>query len=71
MLNASLTVRQSQANSHSDKGWEKLTDAVIKHINTNYSNRVFLLWGASAQKKGAFIDKVFVTLYYYVINIVC
>lgn len=58
MLNASLTVRSGAANSHQGKGWEKLTDAVIKYINSNYKNRVFLLWGASAQKKGSFIDQV-------------
>lgn len=35
LLNAVLTVRASQPNSHKDKGWEKLTSAVIKHINQN------------------------------------
>ena len=32
LLNACLTVRQSEANSHKDRGWEKLTDAVVKYI---------------------------------------
>lgn len=62
MLNASLTVRAGQANSHSDRGWNKLTDAVIKYINDNSKNRVFLLWGSFAQKKGAFIDNVCFTI---------
>ncbi|VDI37191.1 uracil-DNA glycosylase [Mytilus galloprovincialis] len=57
LLNACLTVRASQANSHKDKGWEKLTDAVISWLNKNCSGIVFMLWGAYAQKKGAFIDK--------------
>ncbi|KAH9398646.1 hypothetical protein TYRP_018890 [Tyrophagus putrescentiae] len=56
MLNASLTVRAGQANSHADRGWDKLTDAVIKHINDNSAGRVFMLWGNFAQKKGAFIN---------------
>lgn len=58
MLNACLTVRANNANSHANKGWEQLTDAVIKYFNTNLKNRVFILWGAYAQKKGSFIDQV-------------
>ena len=58
MLNACLTVRAGQANSHADKGWEKLTDAVIEHFGKNRQNCVFLLWGAYAQKKEVLIDKV-------------
>lgn len=57
LLNACLTVRASQANSHKDKGWEQFTDAVIRWINLNRNNVVFLLWGSYAQKKGACIDK--------------
>ena len=59
MLNACLTVQESQANSHSNVGWELFTDAVIKYLNSNLENRVFLLWGSYAQKKGSSIDKVF------------
>eukprot|EP00794_Sanderia_malayensis_P005145 gene5145-5795_t len=57
LLNAVLTVEASNANSHQGKGWEHFTDAVIKWINRNNNNVVFLLWGAYAQKKGASIDK--------------
>ncbi|XP_028391306.1 uncharacterized protein LOC114516123 [Dendronephthya gigantea] len=57
LLNACLTVRASQPNSHKDKGWEKFTDAVIRWINTHLDDVVFLLWGSYAQKKGACIDK--------------
>ncbi|KAK3094407.1 hypothetical protein FSP39_001334 [Pinctada imbricata] len=57
LLNACLTVRAHEANSHKDKGWEKLTDAVISWLNKNSIGIVFMLWGAYAQKKGAFIDK--------------
>ena len=58
MLNACLTVRASEANSHKDKGWEKFTDATISWLNKNRSDLVFILWGSYAQKKGAHIDKV-------------
>lgn len=57
LLNACLTVRAGQANSHAGKGWEKLTDAVIQWLNLNLSGVVFMLWGAYAQKKGASINK--------------
>ncbi|KAL3864642.1 hypothetical protein ACJMK2_006307 [Sinanodonta woodiana] len=57
LLNACLTVRAHEANSHKDKGWEKFTDAIISWFNKNCSGIVFILWGSYAQKKGAFIDK--------------
>jgi len=56
LLNATLTVRQSEAGSHQGKGWEKFTDAVIKKISDEKENVVFLLWGGFAQKKAALID---------------
>ncbi|KAH7982348.1 hypothetical protein HPB52_004190 [Rhipicephalus sanguineus] len=58
LLNACLTVRMNTPNSHKDRGWENLTDAVIRHLNKQCSNLVFLLWGAYAQKKGSIIDRV-------------
>nr|XP_022337906.1 uncharacterized protein LOC111133661 [Crassostrea virginica] len=57
LLNACLTVRAGQANSHKDRGWEKFTDAVISWLNKNKKGLVFMLWGSYAQKKGAHIDK--------------
>lgn len=56
LLNATLTVRAHAAGSHQNKGWEEFTDAVIRLINEEKKNVVFLLWGAYAQKKGSFID---------------
>src|SRR5262249_5346795 len=56
LLNAVLTVRAHQANSHKDKGWEHFTDAVIRALNRREKPVVFLLWGAYAQKKGKLID---------------
>lgn len=57
MLNATLTVRSKSPGSHQKKGWEEFTDAVIKKLADTKEDLVFILWGAYAQKKGAFIDK--------------
>ncbi|XP_057214193.1 uracil DNA glycosylase a isoform X2 [Triplophysa rosa] len=57
LLNAVLTVRAHQANSHKDKGWEMFTDAVVQWLNANSQGLVFILWGSYAQKKGAVINK--------------
>ncbi|XP_060068486.1 uracil-DNA glycosylase 2-like [Ylistrum balloti] len=57
LLNSCLTVREHQANSHKDKGWEKFTDAVISWLNKSQTELVFILWGSYAQKKGACIDQ--------------
>lgn len=57
LLNAVLTVRDGQAASHQQKGWERFTDKVVHLLNDERENLVFILWGAYAQKKGAFIDR--------------
>jgi uracil-DNA glycosylase len=57
LLNATLTVRAHQAGSHQRRGWEEFTDAAIRALNDDRENLVFILWGAYAQKKGAFIDR--------------
>ncbi|RZS98108.1 uracil-DNA glycosylase [Cecembia calidifontis] len=56
LLNATLTVRAHQAGSHQNQGWEIFTDAVIRKIALEKENVVFMLWGAYAQKKAAFIS---------------
>lgn len=56
LLNTSLTVRKNMANSHSGKGWEILTDAIIKKINSRTEPVVFMLWGNNAKSKSWFID---------------
>jgi uracil-DNA glycosylase len=56
LLNTCLTVEEGQAASHSGKGWEGLTDAVIGHVSSHNSSVVFLLWGAHAHGKRALID---------------
>lgn len=57
LLNNVLTVEESQANSHKNKGWEKFTDAIVDALNTKKEKIVFILWGAHAQKKGKNIDE--------------
>uniref|UniRef100_A0A8C2VG73 Uracil-DNA glycosylase n=1 Tax=Chinchilla lanigera TaxID=34839 RepID=A0A8C2VG73_CHILA len=57
LLNAVLTVRAHQANSHKERGWEQFTDAVVSWLNQNLNGLVFLLWGSYAQKKGSAIDR--------------
>jgi uracil-DNA glycosylase len=56
LLNAVLTVRAHEANSHKGRGWEEFTDAVIRALNRRERPVAFLLWGAHAQKKGKLID---------------
>lgn len=55
LLNAVLTVRRGDANSHKGKGWETFTDNVIKKLNEREEPIVFILWGANARSKKAFI----------------
>ncbi|QJC29629.1 uracil-DNA glycosylase [Enterobacteriaceae endosymbiont of Plateumaris pusilla] len=57
LLNTVLTVKEGLANSHSNIGWEKFTNNIIKIISNNYKNIVFLLWGKNAKKKIDFINK--------------
>lgn len=56
LLNASLTVRKDEANSHKDIGRQQFTDAVIKKLSDQKSGLIFLLWGAYAQSKKVLID---------------
>ena len=56
LLNATLTVREGEAGSHQRKGWENFTDAAIGALSKKSEGTVYLLWGNSAQKKGALIS---------------
>ncbi|MFC3683935.1 uracil-DNA glycosylase [Hydrogenophaga luteola] len=56
LLNTCLTVEDGQAGSHAGQGWEVLTDAVIEACSASVEPKVFLLWGAHAQKKADLID---------------
>ena len=57
LLNAVLTVEAGIAASHQGKGWERFTDAIIRLLNDQPRPIVFILWGAYAQKKAAFVDR--------------
>lgn len=57
MLNSVLTVLAHAPASHSGKGWEQFTDAVISALNRNREHLVYMLWGKYAQTKGLTIDR--------------
>ncbi len=56
LLNATLSVRAHQANSHSKLGWQTFTDAAIMRLSKNRTNIVFMLWGGYARNKKYLID---------------
>lgn len=57
LLNTVLTVRKGEAHSHRKKGWEEITDHVIKELNKREEPMVFLLWGNPSIKKRELIDE--------------
>lgn len=57
LLNAVLTVRAGQANSHRGKGWENFTNEVIRQVNAKKDPVVFILWGRNAQEKEELITE--------------
>ncbi|MER2063208.1 MAG: uracil-DNA glycosylase [Alkalibacterium sp.] len=57
LLNTVLTVRRGEAHSHQKKGWEQLTDEVIRALNAREKPVVFLLWGNAAKAKRKMIDE--------------
>lgn len=57
LLNTCLTVRAHEAFSHSGRGWERFTDAVISTVSERCNHVVFLLWGAPAGRKATLIDQ--------------
>ena len=56
LFNSCLTVEEGQPGSHVGRGWEALTDAVIRQCSDSGAGKAFLLWGAHAQKKAPQID---------------
>ena len=52
LLNTVLTVREGQPNSHKGKGWEEITDSIIRHLDKREKPLVFLLWGNAARFLG-------------------
>ena len=56
LLNSVLTVREGEAASHRNKGWENFTDFVLSQLNNNSQPIVFMLWGAYALNKSRFLN---------------
>lgn len=56
LINAVMSVRKDEANSHKNKGWEQFTEAVICKLNDREKPVVFMLWGANAQYFERFIN---------------
>ncbi len=56
LLNTCLTVEEGLPNSHAGRGWEALTDSVIRRVSIGAQPVVFMLWGAHAQSKRSLID---------------
>jgi len=56
LLNTSLTVEEGKAGSHADWGWSELTDAIVAALALDPTPKVFMLWGAHAQRKRALIE---------------
>jgi uracil-DNA glycosylase len=56
LLNSTLTVQAGAPTSHAGKGWEEFTDGALKVLAARPERMVFVLWGAYAQRKGAFLD---------------
>ena len=57
LLNATLTVRAHQANSHSQLGWQQFTDAAIRALATHRRHLVYMLWGSYARSKASMINR--------------
>ncbi|MCX6284490.1 MAG: uracil-DNA glycosylase [Bacteroidetes bacterium] len=57
LLNATLTVRENQAGSHQNKGWESFTDEAIRQLSSRREGLIFVLWGKFAEAKSVLIDK--------------
>lgn len=55
LLNATLSVRANQPQSHRKRGWEVFTDHVIKLLNNSTQPLVFMLWGNNAKQKQALL----------------
>lgn len=55
LLNTVLTVQAHKANSHKDKGWERITDTIISKLNDKNEPVVFILWGNNARSKKKYI----------------
>jgi uracil-DNA glycosylase len=58
LLNACLTVEGGCAGSHAGKGWETLTDAIVRVVAQRDQPTVFILWGNHARKKAMNVPEI-------------
>ena len=56
LINATFTVENGKAGSHTNKGWEHVSDGILRHLLQLVTPKVFMLWGAHAQEKQTLID---------------
>ncbi|URW75523.1 uracil-DNA glycosylase [Sphingomonas donggukensis] len=56
LLNTTLTVRSGEAASHAGRGWDAVTQAILRAVDAGPHPVAFLLWGSHAQKAAAFVD---------------
>lgn len=56
LLNATLSVRAGEPNSHQHLGWQRLTSEIIRSLNGHDTPIVFLLWGRNAIELGRLIE---------------
>jgi uracil-DNA glycosylase len=57
LLNSALTVEDGAPQSHAGRGWELLTDTLLAQVAAQPRPAVFMLWGASAQRKRALVER--------------
>ena len=57
LLNATLTVRAHEANSHQKLGWSQFTDAAINALSDHRKGLVYMLWGSYARSKRYLINQ--------------
>lgn len=57
LLNSALTVEDGAPQSHASRGWETLTDKLLASVAAQGEPAVFMLWGASAQRKRPLIER--------------
>jgi uracil-DNA glycosylase len=55
LLNTALTVEEGKPSSHSNLGWEVLTDMIVSAAAMHPRRKVFMLWGAHAQSKAGLV----------------
>lgn len=57
MLNTVLSVRAGAAGSHRGKGWEEVTEAILRTVASSPARVVFLLWGNDARRHAGWLSE--------------